>query len=391
MELGPLNVLVGPNGSGKSNLLEIFDLLRYLPRDLQEFARISGGPRDWIWKGKPPETGKPDVARIETVLDNPTSDVSESMALRHIIDITSSGPQFGVVEERFENESPYPGYDRPYFYFDVKDGFGRLNRHQGTVGTSAPGDAGDEDVSRISPDNAQPGQSIFRERRDPEDFPVVTATARFFERFRLYRDWNSGRSSAVRQPQPADGPPVDLEENFSNLALVINNLQGAGARRIIDDHMTRFYENYEGVHASVAAGSIQLTTLEHGFPTGIPATRLSDGTIKFIALLAILCNPEPPPLVCLEEPEIGLHPDIIPLVGDLLKSLAEKTQLFVTTHSSQLLDEFTDTPESVIIFERDFDNSTEMKRLDKDQLEIWLEDYTLGRLWEKGQIGGKRW
>ena len=151
--------------------------------------------------------------------------------------------------------------------------------------------------------------------------------------------------------------------------------------------MTRFYENYEGVHASVAAGSIQLTMLEHGFPTGIPATRLSDGTIKFIALLAILCNPEPPPLVCLEEPEIGLHPDIIPLVGDLLKSLAEKTQLFVTTHSSQLLDEFTDTPESVIIFERDFDNSTEMKRLDKDQLEIWPEDYTLCRLRKKGTTG----
>jgi predicted ATPase len=390
VELGPLNILVGPNGSGKSNLLEIFDLLRHLPRDLQEFARISGGPRDWIWKGKPSESGKPEIARIETVMDNPNDDSPNSINVRHTIDISSGGSLFRVREERFENESQSQDENVPDYYFHVKDGFGQVTTYKGrnVLGWLDP-----FWESELSPDNTQPDQSIFRERRDPDSFPVITATGQFFEQFRLYRDWNMGRSTAVRQPQPADGRAVILEEDFSNLALVINRLQGGEARQSIDHHLAQFYENYERVHPMVEAGSVQLTLIEKGLKSAIPATRLSDGTIRFIALLAILCNPEPPPLICIEEPEIGLHPEVIPLVGGLLKTLAEKTQLFVTTHSTQLLDEFTDMPESVLIFERDFDHSTQMRRLEKEHLEAWIQEFgdSLGELWESGHIGGNRW
>lgn len=122
----------------------------------------------------------------------------------------------------------------------------------------------------------------------------------------------------------------------------------------------------------------------------IPATRLSDGTLRYLCLLAILCDPEPPPLICIEEPELGLHPDILPTVADLLKSASERTQLIVTTHSDILVDAMTETPENVVICEK-HEGKTEMKRLCAGELEEWLKRYRLGQLWIKGELGGTRW
>ena len=122
----------------------------------------------------------------------------------------------------------------------------------------------------------------------------------------------------------------------------------------------------------------------------VPATRLSDGTIRYICLLAILCHPDPPPLVCIEEPELGIHTDIIPLLATLLKEASRRTQLIITTHSDVLVDELTDMPESVLVCEKE-KGCTSMKRLDRERLKGWLEKYSLGELWRKGEIGGTRW
>ena len=142
-----------------------------------------------------------------------------------------------------------------------------------------------------------------------------------------------------------------------------------------------------GIHANTA----QLWIREKGLENAIPATRLSDGTLRFMALLAILCHPEPPPLVCIEEPELGLHPDVIPLIAELLKSASQRTQIVVTTHSKALIDEFSDDPESVVVCERTPDFGSKFERLSETDLELWLERYQLGELWQKGQIGGTRW
>ena len=122
----------------------------------------------------------------------------------------------------------------------------------------------------------------------------------------------------------------------------------------------------------------------------IPATRLSDGTLRYLCLLAILCHPDPPPLVCLEEPELGLHPDVLPNLAKLMLSASERCQLIVTTHSDILVDALTETPESVIVCEKQ-DGRTRMQRLDSKELTQWLDKYRLGQLWLKGEIGGMRW
>jgi predicted ATPase len=133
-----------------------------------------------------------------------------------------------------------------------------------------------------------------------------------------------------------------------------------------------------------------LSLFEHGLNQPISATRLSDGTLRYLCLLAILCHPELPPLVCIEEPEIGLHPDILPAVAKLLVEASRRTQLIVTTHSDALVDALTDTPEAIVVCEK-HEGSTTMRRLEKAALEDWLKDYSLGQLWQKGELGGNRW
>ena len=122
----------------------------------------------------------------------------------------------------------------------------------------------------------------------------------------------------------------------------------------------------------------------------IPATRLSDGTLRYLCLLAILCDPEPPPLICIEEPELGLHPDILPKFGDLLRAASQRTQIIVTTHSDILVDTMTESPDPVVVCAKN-QGQTSMERLNAADLAEWLKRYRLGQLWTKGEIGGNRW
>ena len=95
-------------------------------------------------------------------------------------------------------------------------------------------------------------------------------------------------------------------------------------------------------------------------------------------------------MVCIEEPELGLHPDVLPNLAKLMLSASERCQLIVTTHSDILVDALTETPESVIVCEKQ-DGRTQMQRLDSKELTQWLDKYRLGQLWLKGEIGGMRW
>jgi predicted ATPase len=154
-------------------------------------------------------------------------------------------------------------------------------------------------------------------------------------------------------------------------------------------YLRTFYSDAEDIATPPVGGQIELR-LEERSKFSISAKRLSDGTLRWLALLAILLHPSPPPLVCLEEPELGLHPDVIRPLAKLLVQASERMQLIVTTHSDALVDELTETPEAVIVCEKDA-GSTTLKRLERTELSKWLKQYTLGELWHKGQIGGTRW
>ena len=172
------------------------------------------------------------------------------------------------------------------------------------------------------------------------------------------------------------------------MALVLSHFSGEKKRQLVKA-LQKLFDGIVDVTYSVAGGTVALF-LEEDNNRAIPATRLSDGTLRYLCLLAILMHPEPPPLVAIEEPELGLHPDLLPTLRDLLLAASERSQLIVTTHSDVLVDALTETPESIVVCEK-HNGQTEMRRLDKDDLAKWLEKYRLGALWTSGELGGNRW
>lgn len=369
IDLLPLNILIGPNGSGKSNLIEAIHFMRSSPKDLRDVTRKGGGVSEWIWKGKPDH---PASVEIQAALPGVAKPV------RHLVAFQPTNQSFELVDERVEEIEPrHAHHDDVYFYY----------RYQSGNPTLLTASEGRRNLQRQS---IEPDRSILPQRRDPETFPELNWLARSYESIRLYREWAFGRNPVLREPQKADTRNDRLEEDFSNLGLFLNRIKSKfpAAKRVMIDALRDLYDGITDFDILVEGGTVQIFFTEGNF--SIPATRLSDGTLRYLCLLAILCDPEPPPLLAIEEPELGLHPDILPPLARLLRSCSERTQLIVTTHSDTLLDCFTGDPDSVVVCNR-AEHQTSMERLDSTQLTTWLENYKLGQLWLKGEIGGTRW
>ncbi len=366
--LGPLNVIIGPNGSGKSNLLESIELLRSAPELLLKPIREGGGVRDWLWKGA---EGTP-IASLDVLLAYPKGPQS----LRYHLAFTEVGQRFEIVDERVENEKPASSkHPQPYFFYHFNNGRPALN----VGGTSRSLQQEDVDLEK----------SILSQRRDPDQYPEITYLGQVLGKIRLYREWSFGRYTAPRLPQKADLPNDMLEPDSSNLGLVLNRLRRDPAvKQRLLTALQALYSGIDDYDVQIEGGTVQVFFHEGRFT--VPATRLSDGTLRYLCLLAVLCHPNPPPLICIEEPELGLHPDVIPTLAELLKEASTRTQLIVTTHSDVLVDAMSDQPESVLVSEKT-DAGTTLTRLDAEKLKPWLEKYRLGQLWTRGEIGGTRW
>ena len=393
IELKRLNVLIGPNGSGKSNLLEGIDILRSAPRDLAAPIREGGGIHDWIWRGKPEST-----AYIEAIMENPQG----PQALRYRLGFVERGQRFELIEERIENERNDEGHEEPYIYYDQTDGRAFLSYKD-----EARRDLRPEEIQAdmeamfpwlrqlrlgrrdLRPEEVKLDQSILTQRKEHDLYPKLTYLGEELSRIRIYREWSLGRDSPLRLPQKADLPDDFLQEDGKNLALVLNSFHGKPVvKRRLLDALSKFYEGITDFHVKIQGGTVQLFLQEGDMV--IPATRLSDGTLRYLCLLAVLCHPQPPPLICIEEPELGLHPDILPTVSKLLLEASERSQLIVTTHSDMLVDALTNEWWSIVVCEK-HDGQTVMRRLDEEKMAVWLEDYRLGELWSGGEIGGNPW
>lgn len=368
-ELRNLNVLIGPNGSGKSNLIEALELLAATPRNFAATVRDGGGPGEWLWKGD----GAGNPARIEVVLekDRPTG-----RPLRYRLEFTAVQSRVEVSDEAVEELEPSPGETDVYFYYRFQRGHPAINVRD---------DNGSSFQRRLQRESLLPDQSVLAQRKDPDQYPEVTRVGRTFDSFQTFREWTFGRYAPIRLPQPADLPGDRLETGSKNLALVLNHIEHTGGARLYES-LKRFFPRFERMSTSVSGGTVQFYLHEHGFNAPIPATRLSDGTIRFVALLATLLSPSPPPLVCIEEPELGLHPDAVALLADLLVEASERMQLVVTTHSDALVSALTNQPDAIVTCERP-GAGTVLRRLDPDRLAAWLEDYGLGDLWRMGELG----
>lgn len=370
LAMNPLNVLIGPNGSGKSNLVEAIGLLRSAPIKLTAPVRGPGGSgvHEWIWKGN--QTGR---AQVEAVIDYPGG----SFPLRHRIVFTETASRFDLLDEVIENSEPDSGRDDPSFYYRYLNGRPiLLVRNSGS--------------KQLQRQDVAPDESILSQRKDPDLYPALANLANAYAGTRIYREWSFGRTSVFRTPQSADLPSDWLEEDLSNLGLFLNHLRSVPkAKTAIIEHLRDLYEGLDDFDVRIRGGTVEVFLTEGDFI--IPASRLSDGTLRFLCLLAILCDPNPPSMICIEEPELGLHPDMMPKIADLLLEASSRTQVLVTTHSDLLVDAMTEHPESIVVVEK-HEGKTLAKRLEAtDELNEYLKTYRLGELWLRGLIGGTRW
>jgi predicted ATPase len=368
--LQPLNVVIGPNGSGKSNLIEAIELLHATPSAFASAIRDGGGVREWIWKGD--DAGQP--ASLDTQLKRG----SGQGPLRYRLQFAPAGQRVEIVDEAIEEAvKAKPTEDDVYFYYRFQGGSPVLNVRE--TGNKLK-------QRKLKRESLAADESVLSQRKDPDLYPELSWVSTEFSRIQTFREWSFGRYSALRQPQPADLPTNLLLPDARNLGLILNQLEHSGAGSDLNKTLRRFLPRFQRVSTLVQAGTVQFFLHEDGLRGPIPATRLSDGTMRFLAMIAILLSPDPPPLVCFEEPELGLHPDALSLIAELLVAASARMQIIVTTHSDALISSLTDHVESVLVCE--YLGGTQLRRLDTDELSHWLERYRLGELWRMGELGG---
>ena len=276
LDLRPLNVLIGPNGSGKSNLIEVIGLLRAAPNDIMAPIREGGGGGNWLWRGEQ----KVNEARVEIVVGDtfPRSDkklLRYSLALGPFFFGTSSlREEIGEVGETERQED----FSKRY-----------LERRSSQVTLTYRDESGKRNQRELDPTDIESDQSILSQLKDPAQYPELTFLGLDFARMRLYREWSFGRNTPPRLPQKADLPNYSLAEDAQNLGMVLNRLEGDSvAKKKFLTALRMLYHGIDDYFVQVEAGSVQVFLREGNVP--IPATRLSDGTLRYLCLGAYTPN-----------------------------------------------------------------------------------------------------
>jgi len=372
IELTPLNVLIGPNASGKSNFIEAIELLHATPTDLSEAIRIGGTAEEWLWKGTSP--AKPAAIRARLWSTTPERDII------YRLEFTDARGRIEIVNEALATGE---AVTHDYLFIRYFAGTSMLKLKE----KLKDGVAKREYALHVTKAKSlNPEQSVFSQRKDPDLYPDLTHVGEQFGRIQIFREWGFGRSAALRRAQPANLPSDELLPTLVNLGHVLNDLEHQDAWPRFLELMQHFLPRFKRLTTKLEGGSVQIYLHEDGLKTPVPATRLSDGTIRFLALLAVLLHPKDVPLLCIEEPELGLHPDALAIIAELLVEAKAKTQVVVTTHSDVLVSALSQETDSVLVC--DYVGGTEFRRLESAKLQHWLEQYRLGEIWRMGKLGG---
>ena len=206
----------------------------------------------------------------------------------------------------------------------------------------------------------------------------------------VYHVHDTSETARMRRQCPIDDSDR-LHPDAGNLAAFLNALRDSDPltfRLIVDTIrlVAPFFKDFRFRPKKLKdIDVVQLDWIQQGSDYQFHPSQLSDGTLRFIALTTALLQPQPPATVLIDEPELGLHPSALRILADLILQAQERTQLIVSTQSAQLLDYF--EPYQVVVVEREKGAST-FRRLEANDLKNWLEDYSLGELWQKNVCGG---
>jgi predicted ATPase len=383
LDLSPLSVLIGPNNGGKSNFLDLMSLMSEagqgrLAKGIDSRGGFGSVLFGSTWKGEILFEFR--FRRISSSLLEPPPNLPrrEELDVRYKVALTLDFIDIDVVEEltsEITSQSP-----RRVSYMR-RDSKGCIFRSTGT----GRGEAAEE--SKVLESGSE--LAIFQVK-DLYSYPIPYKLLKQLQEWTLYRDINVGPESPVRLPALLR-PTTRLSENGANLSSVLHSIQQRN-RDIWEEILELLHTacpEFQDIRipGEGGDGKVVLRWYEPPFEKeGVTPNLLSDGTLKFLCLIAILKSPDPPPLICIDEPELGLHPDWIKLVAEMMQSAATRTQLIVATHSPEIVARL--DPEQVIITEKE-NGETHLRQLDRRELEKWLKEFNLSDLWLAGHFGGR--
>lgn len=342
LELGKLNVLVGPNGAGKSNLVSYFDMLRRMvEEDLQ------------VW------TGQQDGADRVLTFGSKTTPQLESF-----IQFGANAFQFALTRSRadrfvFASELlVMPGRDRQPYSLGRGHNEAKLK-------------------SMTRPPDERPRQADY--------------CYRSISSWQVYHFHDSGRDARMKKTHGLHDS-FALRHDAANLAAYLFKLQHKEPhvyRDIVETVQLAlpFFRDFVLKPEMNEKGSLNIRLMwrsKHDYEPFL-ADQMSDGSLRFICLVVALKQPEPPRTIIFDEPELGLHPYALSLLGSLLDSATIDSQVIVATQSVSLVNEFSIDDLFVVELE---DGVSRFSCPKESDFKLWLQDYGAGELWDKNVLGG---
>jgi len=375
-EPGDLNVLIGPNGSGKSNLLRALELISTSAQGgLGKHVQAAGGMQSLVWDGEATgisfkmKTTPPEPERKEEtdslIYDFQLNRIGQTSAYRierellgnyYLVDIKAKTEPFKFLERRGM---------KGIVFFDLERNL---------------------EVSSLM---SEEETLLFLVANPIVDNRVITLFQKELAGWSVYHDLRVDylapvRLAAITRPERRVSP------DGQNLVSVMHTLY-TGDRKFkkdINSAMKAAFGNdfEELVFTPAADQKVQLQVRWNSLKREQSAADLSDGTLRFLFLLTVLASPTPAPVIAIDEPEVGLHPGMLPIVAEYAVEASLRSQVILTTHSPQFLDAFSrDTPPVTTVTKWE-EGQTELRTIDGEELKYWLKDYTLGSLFKSGEL-----
>ncbi|MBX9792086.1 MAG: AAA family ATPase [Pirellulales bacterium] len=373
---GDLNVLIGPNASGKSNLLRVIETVSAAARGaLGEQVQREGGMDPIVWDGQARQVR----FMLKTTPLPPYEDpVRHALTYELLLARLGTTSTYNIEFESLANfYSVESGEHTEPFKLLERD-----PRHAVVFSIESQ-------RFEASPDSVPENEALLSVAAGP--FTANHFVAEFqreLASWTVYQDFQTHHGARIREPQVTRND-AHVAADGQNLVSVLHSLYTSSRefKNEINAAMNAaFGDDFEELIFPPAADQrIQLRIRWKSLNREQSAADLSDGTLRFLFLLAVLANPSPPSLIAIDEPESGLHPSMLPIVAEYARDAATRSQVILTTHSPEFLDAFGDNPPTTTVLERQ-QGQTIMRVISGDELAYWLKQYTLGELYRSREL-----
>jgi len=376
---GDLNVVIGPNGSGKSNLLKVLELLSISAQGrLGDRIQREGGMEPVVWDGREPRVA---FTLRTSPLESDRDPIRDSLTYELTLSRLGTSSAYRVEHELLGNyyRVETGERDQPFKLVERKSRYAMVYNME-EEGLTAPDESVPEEETLLSL-----AASPFTANR------WITLYQSHLASWRIYHDFQTSAEAPIRQTVLAR-KETSVDPNGANLVAVLHTLYTSSREFKHDLNaalLAAFGNDFEELLFPPAADQrIQLRVRWKSLQREQTTADLTDGMLRFLFLITILANPNPPALVAIDEPEIGLHPAMLPIIAEYAADAALRTQVIFTTHSAEFLDAFHDivVPTTTIVNWEE--GKTQLQVVDEVDLAYWLKEYTMGKLFRSGALEG---